>query len=46
MALSGCAAGGMTAMTVAGAAGEAALARAVLPSQTLSAELLQPWTGP
>jgi len=36
----------MTAMTVAGAAGEAALARAVLPSQTLSAELLQPWTGP
>ena len=48
MALSGCASAGAGAMGggAAATADELAIARAVLPTQTPRAELLQPWTGP
>jgi peptidyl-dipeptidase Dcp len=48
MALTGCAtagAGDIVAANPAAAADEARIARAVLPTQTPRAELLQPWTG-
>ena len=53
MALTGCAtagagagAPGFVAPDPASVAEEARIARAVLPTQTPRAELLQPWTGP
>ena len=51
LALSACAANGMSmsgadAPSAASLAEEARIARAVLPTQTPRAELLQPWTGP